>query len=435
MNDKLFTLIVFIVAYLLIIFAKKNNLLIVAAACALLFLKRIVLISHIPSIINFNVIGIFVGTMTISVFFSDSKVPDLIARGIVSRSKRVWQAMLFICALAGAISTFMENVIVVFLMAPIAFEIAKKIKASPVPFLIGIAVSSNLQGTAMMIGDSPSMILASYAGLNFMDFFWMRPSLTSHKFGLPGIAFAVELGAIAAFIVLYFLFRKNTHALSADIYRHDPIKIKTKIPSIAIGVMIAILAAASFFKDRPILLQPGSICLACGLTVFACNVRRRWIPIRQFFKECDWNTLLFLVGVFILVGSLTVTGVVDDIAAMIVRVTGSNPFLVYSFLVWFSVFASSFIDNIPYSLAIIPIIFTISRTIGVSAYPLLFGAFIGTCIGGNITPIGAQANIAAVGFLRKHGYKVGFFDFIKIGLPFTVTAVTVAYLFIWVVWR
>jgi Na+/H+ antiporter NhaD/arsenite permease-like protein len=435
MNDKVFTLAVFIVTYVLIAAAKKNNVIILACACALLFLKKIVTFSDIPHIVNANVLGIFIGTMTLSVFFSESKAPEFIAHRILARSARVWQAMLLLCILAGAISSFMENVIVVFLMAPIALEVAKKIKASPVPFLIGIAVSSNLQGTATMIGDSPSMIMATYGGMNFLDFFWMPPALTHKPFGLPGITWAVELGACASFVVLYYVFRKNNHALDTNALAQKPVRIKTLFPSAMIALMVISLVFASFFKKKIFLFQPGGICLSYGLAMLVANGAKRWISTPRFLKECDWHTLSFLIGIFILVGSLTTTGIVDDIARFIVSALGGRPFLVYSMLVWVSVFASGFIDNIPYALAIVPVIFKVTGLMGISPYPFLFGSFIGMCLGGNITPIGAQANIAAVGFLRKHGYRVSFFDFAKIGFPFTIAAVSVAYVAIWLLWR
>jgi Na+/H+ antiporter NhaD/arsenite permease-like protein len=148
----------------------------------------------------------------------------------------------------------------------------------------------------------------------------------------------------------------------------------------------------------------------------------------------DWHTFFFLIGIFVLVGSLTYRGVVDDIALGITRVSGGNKFLAYSVIVWLSVVLSAFIDNIPYTVAMIPVAKIVASSLGLPQELLLFGLLIGTSLGGNITPIGASANVVAVGFLRKRGFHIKFGDFVKIGFPFTMAAVSAAYLFLWVVW-
>jgi Na+/H+ antiporter NhaD/arsenite permease-like protein len=151
-------------------------------------------------------------------------------------------------------------------------------------------------------------------------------------------------------------------------------------------------------------------------------------------KDLDWHTFFFLIGIFILVGSLTYTGIIDDIANSIISFTKGNKFLAYTIIVWLSVLLSAFVDNIPYIIAMIPVAKLIAVSLGVSPELFLFGLLIGTSLGGNITPIGASANVVAVGLLRKEKHYVKFEDFIKIGLPFTIAAVSIAYLFLWFVW-
>ena len=151
-------------------------------------------------------------------------------------------------------------------------------------------------------------------------------------------------------------------------------------------------------------------------------------------KDLDWRTLFFLIGVFVLIGSLTHRGVIDDIAGFIARYAKGNPFLAYTAIVGFSILVSAFVDNIPYTVAMIPVAKLLASSLGMRPELFLFGLLIGATLGGNITPIGASANIVAVGLLRKENYRVKFSDFIKIGLPFTLAAVSVAYVFLWLVW-
>jgi len=200
MSIKLLVVSIFLVAYILLILKRGHPFVVLGSAIALLFFFFAITWQQAVFSINFNVLGVFLGTMVLSSLFIFSAVPAYLATKLVDRSKNVGMALLSVCLLSGFISSFVENVATVLIVAPIAFEVAKKLKVNPVPFLIGIAVSANLQGCATMIGDSPSLILALSSGMNFMDFFWMK--------GRPGITFAVELGAAASFYVLYLLFKK-----------------------------------------------------------------------------------------------------------------------------------------------------------------------------------------------------------------------------------
>jgi len=360
------------------------------------------------------------GTMILSGLFIYSGVPAYLATKLVDRSKNVGMALLSVCFLAGFISSFVENVATVLIVAPIALEVARKLKANPVPFLIGIAVSSNLQGCATMIGDSPSLILALSSGMNFMDFFWMK--------GRPGIAFAVELGALASFFVLYLLFRKYREPVK----NIEEAKVKTWFPTVLLAMMMSALAISSFVKDKPAY-SIAFICLFFGAIGLVWHELKHKESI-SLIKDLDWHTFFFLIGIFVLVGSLTTNGVINDIAGYIIKFTQGNKFFAYTIIVWMSVLLSAFIDNIPYTVAMIPVAKLVAGSFGIGPEPFLFGLLIGTSLGGNITPIGASANIVACGLLKKHGHTVKFSEFVKIGLPFTIAAVSVAYLFIWLVW-
>ncbi len=417
---KLFVISVFIVTYALLMFKKGHPFLVLSAAVAALLLSGAVSFKEAILSINYNVLGVFLGTMVLSGLFILSGVPAYLATKLVDRTKTVGMALLSVCILASFISSFVENVATVLIVAPIAFEVARKLKANPVPFLIGIAVSSNLQGCATMIGDSPSIILALSSGMNFVDFFWMK--------GKPGITFAVELGAVASFCVLYLLFRKYKE----PVIRIEKAKVKTWFPTVLLGLMILTLALSSFIKNKPAY-TIAAICAAYGVIGLVWHELKHRESV-SLVKNLDWHTFFFLIGIFILVGSLTYKGVIDDIAAYIIKYTNGNKFLAYTIIVWLSVLLSAFIDNIPYTVAMIPVAKLVAGSLGIGPEPLLFGLLIGTSLGGNITPIGASANIVACGLLKKEGYNVNFRDFAKIGLPFTLAAVTTAYLFIWFVW-
>jgi Na+/H+ antiporter NhaD/arsenite permease-like protein len=417
---KLAVILIFLAAYLLLVLKKGHPFIILGGAIAALFLTRALDFQEAFSSINYNVLGVFWGTMVLSGLFINSAVPAYLAAKLVDRSKSVGLAMLSVCLLAGFISAFVENVATVLIVAPIAFEVAKKFKTNPVPFLIGIAVSANLQGCATMVGDSPSIILALSSGMSFMDFFWMK--------GRPGIAFAVELGAIASFCILYLLFKKYKEPVT----QIEEVKVKTWFPAVLLILMMLSLAASSFVKHK----HPYTIAFICiiyGITGLIWHEIKHKESV-SLVKDLDWHTFFFLIGIFVLVGSLTHRGIVNDAASFIIKYTQGNSFFAFTVIIWLSVLLSAFIDNIPYTIAMIPVAKLMAQSLGVGQELFLFGLLIGTSLGGNITPIGASANVVAVGLLRKQGHNVKFMDFVRIGLPFTLAAVSAAYIFLWLVW-
>jgi len=418
---KLFVVGVFLIAYLLLVSKKGNPFIILAGAIGLVLASGAMGLREAIISINYNVLGVFLGTMVLSGLFIFSGVPAFLATRLVDRSRTVGMALLLICLLAGFISSFVENVATVLIVAPIALEVARKLKANPVSFLIGIAVSSNLQGCATMVGDSPSMILALSSGMSFMDFFWMK--------GRPGITFAVEIGALVSFFVLYLLFRKYKQPIT----KIEEAKVKTWFPTCLLACMMFTLAASSFVKNKPTY-TIAFICIIYAIVGLLWHELKHKESI-SIIKDLDWHTFFFLIGIFILVGSLTYSGVINDMANFIIAYAKGNKLLAFTIIVWLSVLLSAFIDNIPYIVAMIPVAKLVALSLGAPQELFLFGLLIGTSLGGNITPIGASANIVAMGLLRKEKYQVKFSDFVEIGLPFTLAAVSSAYLFLWFVWK
>ncbi|MDP3143038.1 MAG: SLC13 family permease [Candidatus Omnitrophota bacterium] len=415
------SLVIFIVCYALFVILPNKRTHIAVVGAFLLILLGVLSLREAFWAINWNVMGIFVGTLIIADIFMESRVPAYFAEIIVDKAKNTAWAILFICLLTGFISAFVENVATVLIVAPIALSLARKLKINPMNMMIGIAISSNLQGTATLIGDPPSMLLGGFAKMNFMDFFFYK--------GRPSIFFAVELGALVSFWVLYFIFRG--HREKAKLLPVE--KVKSWFPTILLISLIIMLAASSFF-DTGFSYLAGIICMAFGIIAMLWEKFINKGSILDGIKSLDWETTFFLIGIFILVGSITLTGWTGVIADSLSKLVGKDIFLGYTLIVFISVFLSAFIDNVPFLAAMLPVAISMSDKLHLNPSLFLFGLLIGTSLGGNITPIGASANIVACGLLKKEGYTVKFKDFVKIGLPFTLVAVTVAYLFIWLVW-
>ncbi|MFZ2357223.1 MAG: SLC13 family permease [Candidatus Omnitrophota bacterium] len=422
MNIKILDLIIFIVAYTLFVFLPKKRTLIAVISAAILILAGVISFKEAFLAINWNVMGIFVGTLIVADIFMQSRVPAFVAEVIVDRAKNTTWAILSICLLTGFISAFVENVATVLIVAPIALALAKKLKINPMNMMIAIAVSSNLQGTATLIGDPPSMLLAGFAKMNFGDFFFYK--------GRPSIFFAVELGAFVSFFVLYYIFRKEKEKIKLI-----PIeKVRSWVPTIILVSLIILLAASSFF-DTGFSYLAGIICMIAGIISIVWEKIINKSSIVGGLKALDWDTTFFLMGVFILVGSITITGRVEALSIFLSGLIGQNIFLGFTLVVFLSVFLSAFIDNVPFLAAMLPVAISMSDRLQINPSLFLFGLLIGASLGGNITPIGASANIVACGLLKKEGHQVKFKDFMKIGIPFTLAAVTAAYLFVWFVWH
>jgi len=421
MENNVIALVIFILAYILFVFLPNKRTSVAIIASILLIISRAITPKEAFWAINWNVMGIFVGTLVVADIFMESRVPAYLAEIIVDKAKNTCWAIVFICVLTGFISAFVENVATVLIVAPIALALAKKLNVNPTKMMIAIAISSNLQGTATLIGDPPSMLLGGFAKMNFMDFFFYK--------GRPSIFFAVEIGALASFVVLYLFFKSHKEKVPLIAVE----KVKSWVPTILLVVLIISLALFSFF-DTGFSCMAGLICMIFGIVSILWEKFVNKSSILKGIKSLDWETTFFLVGVFILVGGVTLNGWIEVVSKNFSNLVGTNIFLGYVAIVFMAVFLSAFVDNVPFLAAMLPVAISVAAKLNITPYLFLFGLLIGASLGGNITPIGASANIVACGLLKKEGYRVKFIDFVKIGLPFTLVAVMAASIFIWFIW-
>lgn len=387
------------------------------------------------SAVDYNVLLMIAGTMGVVSLFIESKMPARLAEMLISRVPNVKWAVSGLALFAGVISAFVDNVATVLMVAPVGIAISRKLKISPVPVLIAIAVSSNLQGAATMVGDTTSMLLGGYAGMNFIDFFWMN--------GKPGICWGVELGAVASLFVLLYLFRKENIKVNTRVET----QVTDFFPSFLMLAVVAVMIVVSFLPQPqdglPLALyniKNGLVCVGlCLIGMIRACIRDGSVkPIVRVSKDMDIDTLLLLFGLFIVIEGIRSAGVIDAAAGLFYSVAGNSPFLLYTLIVFASVVLSAFIDNIPYVATMLPVVQGIAALMnngaGMEPYVFYFGLLTGATLGGNLTPIGASANIAAIGILRKNGETVTTRDFLRIGVPFTLSAVLVGYVYIWLVW-
>ncbi|MDF2587161.1 MAG: tyrosine transporter [Anaerocolumna sp.] len=417
-------LILFLLTYILLLTFQKIRAYIAISSAILFVILGILPISKVFYSVDWNVILMIAGTMGVVALFIESKMPSLLADIILEKTKNVKWAIISLALFAGLISAFVDNVATVLMIAPVALTIAKKLKISPIPSVIAISISSNLQGAATLVGDTTSILLGGYANLNFMDFFYFRNRI--------GIFWVVQAGALLSTIVLSFIFRKEKQKI-------NPLTrtvVEDYFPTVLLVGIVTLLIAASFIQEKPDITN-GLICVS----IFAIGLIRKFIKLKDISvfsiikTEIDYVTILLLIGLFIVIGGIIEVGIVDDISKIFVKFSGDNIFIIFTLIVWASVGFSAFIDNIPYVATMLPVVSQISELLNVSPYILYFGLLIGATLGGNLTPIGASANITGIGILRKEGYDVSAKDFMKMSVPFTLVAVTSGYLLLWFIWK
>ena len=417
-------LALFAVTYVLMLIFSKYRPYIALASAIVFVVSGMLPLSSVLGTIDFNVLLMIAGTMGIVALFIESKMPELLADLIMEKVPNVQLAAVAMALFAGIISAFVDNVATVLMIAPVALEICKKLKTNPVPFIIAIAVSSNLQGAATLVGDTTAIMLGSALDMSFTDFFWYK--------GKPGMFFAVELGAILSALIIAFLFRKEKAAIPKTAERT---KVTDFVPSVLLLGTIVLLIGASFIPNKPEITN-GLIC--CGLLVVGLVYnfikKKKISAIVAPLKEIDFQTIGLLFGLFIMIGGIAEQGVIDAAANLLAKMGGGNVFVLYTVIVWASVLISAFIDNIPYVATMIPVIAGLASALNIDPTVLYFGLLSGATLGGNCTPIGASANITGIGILRKEGYTVKNSDFFKIGIPFTLAAIIPAYIYLWLVY-
>ena len=421
---KTLALILFIAMYVLMIFLPKHRPLYALGVAVVFLVTGILPIRELGHTINWNVLMMISGTMIIVDYFIASKMPNLLADFLLDKAKNVMWVAIYMSLFSGIISAFIDNVATVLMVAPVGLAICRKLKINPVAMILSIAVSSNLQGAATLVGDTTSIMLADFAHMNFMDFFWMLRR--------PGIFFAVELGALATVPLMMVIFRKDKEPVHAD----ERTAVTDYLPTVMLVLMVLLLIIASFIPNTPETIN-GIICWSLAvLTVLIDLIRGRDMAnLRRTLKNLDIETLALLLGLFVVIGGITHAGIINDLANLIVRYGSGSIFVLYTIIVWGSVAISAFVDNIPYVATMLPVLTAVTAALGIPPYLLYFGLLSGATLGGNLTPIGASANIAAVGLLKKEGHEVSFRDFARIGIPYTLTAVFVGYLYLWLVWR
>ena len=387
--------------------------------------NRLFVLEHclMDGVINWNILMIYLGSMLIAALFIYSKVPARIAATIIGKTPNTGLAMVLILAMAGIVSIFVENVATVLVIAPIAIAICKKLDRNPTMFMIGLAVMSNLEGTATLVGDPPSMIFAGFAKYTFNDFFVHDGKLS--------IFFIIQVGLLVGCILFYFIFSRN----GKNKIEVEKEEVVSWLPLVLLVLMILGLAVMSFIKIR---FQYANGIYVLGLGLFGLiwyNIKEKSLKSAgKLIKDLDWETIFFLIGIFIVVAAIESVGLLNDLANLLYSLTNGSKFIGFLLILLVSIVISGFVDNVPYIMAMLPVAQSMAVSMGINPELYLFALLVGSCLGGNLTPFGASANVVAMGIVKKEGYPMNFGKWIKIGVPFTLLTTVSAAAVLWLLW-
>ncbi|WP_306473753.1 ArsB/NhaD family transporter [Mogibacterium diversum] len=413
---EVIAIIVFVVVIGLIISEKVNSAAAALAGAMALVVTGVMSAHRALSYIDFNTIGLLVGMMVLVAIIRQSGLFEYVA---IKAAKMVhgdpWKIMIAFILLTAVLSGILDNVTTVLLVGPMTIAIAKMLEINPVPFLMTQILASNAGGTATLIGDPPNIMIGSAANLSFMDF-------------LKNTGIAVVLIIIFMIVMMRFVYKKEIEVEGLDtskIMNLDPDKSITDKPLLIKGVVVIVLVILGFiFHD-----QIGMETSVIALTAAAVMLIIGGVNVDNAIQDVEWTTIAFFMALFVVVGGLTETGVIKQVAAVIIERTAGHPVMMMLILLWASALLSSFLNNIPFIATLIPLVLALKAD-GMDAEPLWWAISLGACLGGNGTMIGASANVVLSDISTKHGYPITFKSYLRVGMPFMLGSVFISMVFL-----
>lgn len=370
--------------------------------------------------VDWNVIFLLLGMMIIVSVMKRTGVFQWLAYKSYAAAKGdVWRLVVILMLVTGVVSAFIDNVTTMLLLTPITIEIALVLRISPLSLLIPEIMASNIGGAATLIGDPPNIMIGSYAGLTFNDFL---VNLTPPA----AIALLALLG-----MMRYYYGDEYRKANVKDVDKLiEELRVKYQITDrvllnhcmIILGIVISLFVLHGSLRGYMGEIMEVSIPALIGAAI-AVLVSRQ--SIVEVLEDVEWSTLLFFIGLFMIVGAAVETGVIDMIAGGVRDISGDSLVIAVVLVIWVSAIASAFVDNIPFTATMLPIVAYLTETLG-SGDVLWWALALGACLGGNGTYIGASANVVTVGLAERVGHPVGFLEFLKVGMPVTMVTVFIA---------
>jgi len=419
-GEELLAGAIFLAIYALIVTEKIHRTLAALLGASLVILLKLVDQREAFAFVDFNVIFLLAGMMIIANVMAKTGIFQWIAVEAVRRAEgQPYRLLLLTSVITAVVSAFLDNVTTVVLLTPITFFVAQRLGTSPVPFLVSQVIASNIGGTATLIGDPPNIIIGSQMGKDFNDF-------------LVNLTPAATAALVVYLIIARWLFRDELRAATSALEPDDIARLVDEerkivnVPLMRISLGVMALTILGFLFSRALGLEGATIAMT-GAVVLMIVARE---DVHEIFNTVEWPTLFFFIGLFIIVGAVVKAGIISDLATTVLSWTGGRTDLAALAVLWMSGFISAIVDNIPYTVTMVPLIQQLGQS--VDREPLIWALALGANLGGNATVIGASANVVVASMSEARGYPITFVQYLRYGVPATLATLVVATIDIWI---
>ena len=415
-STQIIAIVIFLVTMAAIMTEKLHRTVAAVAGALLLILTGVLSVESGFSYVDLNTLGVLIGMMLFVAVVKNSGIFEYIAIKAAKIAKgRPWPLMVLFALITAVLSAFLDNVTTVLLIGPMTLAITSMLRINPIPFFMTQIMASNIGGTATLIGDPPNIMIGSAAGLSFTDF-------------ITNTGVAVLFVLAATIVCFYFIYGRKLHvepeAMDSILQLDENKAIKVRSLLIKSVVMILLVVFGFVFHSQ---LHLESCTIALTAAAVMLLIGRQ--DVEEIVAGVEWTTILFFTGLFIVVGGLQETGVIQILANGLMDLTEGHMTLTILLILWVSAIVSSFLDNIPFVATLIPLILTMQSS-GVDVTPLWWAVSLGACLGGNGTLIGASANVVLSGISNRHGFPITFASYFKVGFPLMLVSVAISTVFL-----
>lgn len=415
-STQIIAIVIFLVTMAAIMTEKLHRTVAAVAGALLLILTGVLSVESGFSYVDLNTLGVLIGMMLFVAVVKNSGIFEYIAIKAAKIAKgRPWPLMVLFALITAVLSAFLDNVTTVLLIGPMTLAITSMLRINTIPFFMTQIMASNIGGTATLIGDPPNIMIGSAAGLSFTDF-------------ITNTGVAVLFVLAATIVCFYFIYGRKLHvepeAMDSILQLDENKAIKDRSLLIKSVVMILLVVFGFVFHSQ---LHLESCTIALTAAAVMLLIGRQ--DVEEIVAGVEWTTILFFTGLFIVVGGLQETGVIQILANGLMDLTEGHMTLTILLILWVSAIVSSFLDNIPFVATLIPLILTMQSS-GVDVTPLWWAVSLGACLGGNGTLIGASANVVLSGISNRHGFPITFASYFKVGFPLMLVSVAISTVFL-----
>ncbi len=410
--SQIIAVVIFAVTMAAIMTEKIHRTAAAIAGAILLILTGVLSVESGFSYVDGNTLGVLIGMMLFVTVVKNSGIFEYIAiRAAKAVKGRPWALMALFMVITALLSAFLDNVTTVLLIGPMTLAITNMLKLNPVPFFMTQILAANIGGTATLIGDPPNIMIGSAAGLSFNDFILSTG---------PAVLL-VMLATVACFYFIYGRKLQVTQEAREIILGLDETKAIKDRPLLIKSVVMIVLVVLGFVFHAQLHLESCTIALTAAAIMLLIGRQ----DLEETVAGVEWTTILFFTGLFVVVGGLQETGVIQLLADWLMSATHGSLALTLVIILWFSALISAFLDNIPFVATLIPLILAMGNS-GMDIAPLWWAVSLGACLGGNGTLIGASANVVLSGISTRHGYPITFASYLKVGFPLMLVSILIS---------